>query len=234
MLGLHYGSPIALQCYLKAYEYAIKNYNLKPDVFVIGTSMGGLTSNMLVQSGCIPVVAQGSFCGVTDHLEQAYCNPWSSRREAIASLFGFTGTAPTFTASGYPTAAEIQYYKDNIDKVIGYNPMMKNVFNWDATAYDFYNDATEINKYAALCKYHQVPLKVWHNDDDGTVQPRYSEYFVNAIRKAGGLAYLRRFQSGAHNAWDNGDSTTMTAVDATTFSAKASTYELYLWFKRFE
>lgn len=233
--GLHFGAPIALQSYLKGYEYVVNNFNVSKEVFVMGTSMGGLTSNMLVQSGCIPVIAQASFCGVVDHFKQAWCNPWSSgQREKIANLFGFTGNAPSFTATGYPTEAEIQYYKDNIDKVIGYNPIMKNTFNWNSALYDNYGDSTEETEYNALIKYHPVPIKIWHNEDDPTVLPRYSEYFVKAIRNAGGLAFLRKFPSGGHNAWDNGDTITMTDIEGNSFSVKASTYELYQWFKRFE
>lgn len=238
--GLHYGSPLALQSYIKAYRYVIDKYNIKSDgCFVCGTSMGGLTSFMLVQSGSIPVLAQAGICPVTDHFKQAYCNPWNdgaSQRSQIAKLFGFTGTAPTWTSSKYPSEAEIQYYMDNIDKVQGYNPTMKNVMNWNSI--DAYSLKAGSNEerigYNQLVKYHPVPLKIWHNEDDGTVVPRYSEFLVNAIRNSGGLAYLRKFPSGAHNAWDNGESITTTTFDGKSYTVKASGYEIGLWFKRFD
>ena len=238
--GLHYGSPLALQSYIKAYRYVIDKYNIKSDgCFVCGTSMGGLTSFMLVQSGSIPVLAQAGICPVVDHFKQAYCNPWNdgvSQRSQIARLFGFTGTAPTWTSSKYPSEAEIQYYMDNIDKVQGYNPTMKNVMNWSSI--DPYSltsgSAEEKEGYNKLVRYHPVPLKIWHNDDDSTVVQRYSEYLVNSIRNAGGLAYLRKFPSGAHNAWDNGESITTTTFDGKSYTVKASGYEIGLWFKRFD
>lgn len=238
--GLHYGSPLALQSYIKAYRYVIDKYNIKSDgCFVCGTSMGGLTSFMLVQSGSIPVLAQAGICPVVDHFKQAYCNPWNSgasQRSQIAKLFGFTGTEPTWTSSNYPSDAEIQYYMDNIDKVQGYNPMMKNVMNWNSIKpYSLkFGSSEEREGYSQLVKYHPVPLKIWHNDDDTTVVPRYSEFLVNAIRNSGGLAYLRKFPSGAHNAWDNGDSITTTTFDGKNYTVKASGYEIGLWFKRFD
>lgn len=233
--GLHYGNPMTLQCYLKAYRYAIENYNLTERVFVVGTSMGGLSSNMLVQSGSIPVIAQANYCPVTDHFKQAWCNPWQSgQRQRIAQLFNFTGQAPTFTATGYPTADEIQYYKNNIDKIIGYNPMMKNTVNWNNEYLNNYNNSTEMNNYKSLIKYHNVPLKIWHNDDDNTVHSRYSEYYVKSIKNSGGLAILRKFPSGNHNAWDNGNTITIQDVDGNNITIKASVYELLLWFKRFK
>lgn len=238
--GLHYGSPLALQSYIKAYRYVIDKYNIKSDgCFVCGTSMGGLTSFMLVQSGSIPVLAQAGICPVVDHFKQAYCNPWNSgasQRSQIAKLFGFTGTEPTWTSSKYPSEAEIQYYMDNIDKVQGYNPTMKNVMNWNSI--DAYSLKAGSNEerigYNQLVKYHPVPLKIWHNEDDSTVVPRYSEFLVNAIRNSGGLAYLRKFPSGAHNAWDNGESITTTTFDGKSYTVKASGYEIGLWFKRFD
>ena len=60
------GSPIAMRCYVKAYDYVMKKYNLKPRVFVFGGSMGGITSTNLVLSGLIPIIAHGAFCPVLD------------------------------------------------------------------------------------------------------------------------------------------------------------------------
>ena len=238
--GLHYGSPLALQSYLKAYQYVIENYNIKSDgCFVMGTSMGGLTSFMLVQSGSIPVLAQAGMCPVTDHYKQAYCQPWVSginQRSQIAKLFGFTGTEPTWTSNSMPSDEEKQYYLNNLDKVIGYNPMMKNVINWNTInpySYDR-GDADEAKAYAQLVKFHPVPLKIWHNDDDGTVAQRYSSYLVQAIRNAGGLAYLRKFPSGGHNAWNNGDAISAKTIDGEAYSINVSAYEVGLWFKRFD
>lgn len=248
--GLHYGAPIALQSYIKAYHWVIKRYNVTREVFVVGTSMGGLTSNMIVQSGSIPVIAQAGFCPVVDHFRQAFCLPWSNRdaqRNAISKLFGFVGDY-TFNGSLTDlTKPEMTYYMDNIDKIIGYNPIMRGAVNWyDINPYSKLTIAAVADAswqqsiaeekviYDKLIIHHPVPIKIWHNDDDGTVRQRYSEYFVNAIRRGGGLAYLRRYPSGGHNAWDNGESVQMTDVDGNAITVTASTYELVQWLKRFE
>lgn len=236
--GLHYGAPFALTSYLKAYKHVIENFNVTERVFVIGTSMGGLTSNMLVQSGSIPVIAQSSLCGVVDHFKQAWSRTWNvGQRQSIADYFNFEGTPPVFTDDeiGLPPSDEEQaYYLANIDKTIGFNPMVKNTYNWKNSYLDNYFDNVEEANYSTLIKHHNVPLKIWHNANDWTVQPRYSRYFVQAIRNAGGLAYYREFPTGAHNAWDNGSETTMKDINGIDFTVKATTYELYQWFKRFE
>ena len=49
------GSPIAIRSYVKAYHYCMEHFNLRPEVFVHGGSMGGISSTNLVLCGCIPV-----------------------------------------------------------------------------------------------------------------------------------------------------------------------------------
>lgn len=70
------GSPIAVRSYVKAYHYCMDNFNLKPDVFVHGASMGGISSANLVLSGCIPVIAHSAFSPVLDTYEQIFLRPW--------------------------------------------------------------------------------------------------------------------------------------------------------------
>ena len=71
------GSPIAMRCYVKGYHYCMKNFNLMPDVFVHGGSMGGISSTNLVLSGMIPVIAQSGNCPVLDTYNEIFLHPWS-------------------------------------------------------------------------------------------------------------------------------------------------------------
>lgn len=71
------GSPIAVDCYVTAYNYCMEHFNLKPDVFVHGGSMGGISSNNLVLSERIPVIANSALCPVLDAYNQVFLHPWS-------------------------------------------------------------------------------------------------------------------------------------------------------------
>ena len=64
------GSPIAIRSYVKAYHYCMDRFNLKPQVFVHGGSMGGISSTNLVLSGMIPVIAHSAFCPVLDNISK--------------------------------------------------------------------------------------------------------------------------------------------------------------------
>ena len=72
------GSPLAMDCYVNAYRYCMDHFNLKPEVFVHGGSMGGISSTNLVLSGRIPVLAQTAFCPVLDSYHHIYLHPWSA------------------------------------------------------------------------------------------------------------------------------------------------------------
>ncbi len=106
------GSPIALRCYVKAYHYCMDSFNLKPDVFVHGGSMGGISSTNLVLSGCIPVIAHSSLCPVLDTYGQIFLHPWSGGlpKTAMGKIYGFD------------TDENGEYIYDE-SKLCGFNPM---------------------------------------------------------------------------------------------------------------
>ena len=237
--GRHYGAPFAIQSYIKAYQYAIENYNLYKEVFVLGASMGGLSSFSLVENSQIPVLAQADFCCVVDHYKSAWCRPWwdgnlndySLQRKAIAQYFNFNNydTFQDWTTSQIPSDEEKQYYLENIDKITGYNPIIKNAINID----NIYTSEKESTEYAKMSKIHKVPLKIWHSKADTTVLYQYSQYLYNAIKKAGGLVELKLYETGVHTpGW--GEKEKITNYNNETIEGFNNEVECYEWFKRFE
>jgi hypothetical protein len=85
------GSPIAIRSYVKAYFYCMERFNLKPEVFSHGGSMGGISSTNLVLSGCIPVVAHSAYCPVLDTYNEIFLHPWSGGlpKIALGKIYGF-------------------------------------------------------------------------------------------------------------------------------------------------
>jgi len=106
------GSPIAIRSYIEAYRYCMKNFNLKPEVFVHGSSMGGISSTNLVLSGEIPVIAHSAFCPVLDTYNEIFLHPWSNGlpKYALGKIYGFDKD-------------ENGEYKYNEEKINGYNPV---------------------------------------------------------------------------------------------------------------
>jgi len=105
------GSPIAVRSYVKAYFYCMEHFNLKPDVFVHGASMGGISSTNLVLSGCIPVIAHSAYCPVLDTYNEIFLHPWTNGapKVAMGKIYGFE------------TDGNGEFIYDE-SKLAGYNP----------------------------------------------------------------------------------------------------------------
>lgn len=247
---LHLGNPMVLQCYRKGYEFVQRHFNIKRDgIFVIGSSMGGISSFQLALSGMFPIIAQIGNCPCVDLFKQAYVFPWNlGNRSLMANYFRFNGReSVTFTSNKPASQEERELFINNIELWRGYNPILMrandNVTNSilsyvpgvsDTAEWNTQYDAGEEAAYANLRIDFPCPLKVFHCKNDNSVLYRYSEYIVNAIRKAGGQAWLRPFTNGGHSAWACGNDVSVTDIDGNTFTMKASTYEGYLFFKRYD
>lgn len=242
---LHIGNPRTLLCYLAGYEYVKKHYNVEQEkVFVSGSSMGGLSSFQIVQSGLFPVAAQAGFAPVIDLFKQPFCDPWRAEvRPSLAQYFGFEGTVPTWTfqADTPPTQDEIDYFLANYEKIVGFNPIAnilvagdyKDTFDYIPVNLTAVSDPTEKAIYDNFRAVHPVPLKIWHCKNDTSVAFRYSAYMIDMLRKSGRIAFLRPFESGGHNAWDAGNVFTDVDIDGATITTHVAERECFLWFERF-
>lgn len=238
----HFGAPFVIQSYIKAYQYVIDKYNLYPEVFVLGGSMGGLPAFTLAQCDAIPVKALAGFCPVVDLLRQAWMNPWyggssgkewGTQRKRIAEYFNFTDCDKFsgWTNAKTPSEAEMQYFLDNADKWQGYNPMTCGAVNGGSiltTATSGYEDL-----YTSLIKIHKVPTKIWQADTDPTVSAEFGKYIISAIKNGGAIAYHRSYPSGGHTAWW-GDIVTITNAQGKSVRGYTNEVECYYWFKRWE
>ena len=204
------GSPIALQCYVKAYHYCIDNFNLKKDVFVHGGSMGGISSANLVLSNCIPVIAHSAFCPVLDTFNQIFLHPWSNGlpKTALGVLYDFEKDKN----------GEFIY---DFEKVVGYNPVDRIIKVGD-------------KEYLS----YPVPVKFWQCENDDVVSIEPTKRFIRAIKNSGGIAHLRTFLDGKHEPSLFGElvlnPSGNTLFNGETLEIKPAVEEAYLWIKRFD
>jgi pimeloyl-ACP methyl ester carboxylesterase len=162
------GGSLVVQSAFKAYTHIIQNYNVLPQIFVIGLSMGGCSSVNFVYKHSNIVLAHGMFSPVLDLKEQAWKNPWlKTTRKALADAFNFDDTTGN-------TFEE--------DKVTGWNPLQINTFS---------------NGKDTL-KIYPVPVKIWHGSHDKVVTVGSSRNFHQYIRNAGGFSELREIDSDNH------------------------------------
>ena len=204
------GSPIAMQCYIKAYHYCTERFNLKREVFVHGGSMGGISGTNLVLTGCIPVIAHSAFCPVLDTYNQIFLHPWTGGlpKIALGKFYGFDKS----------DAGEYIYDEE---KVAGFNPVGRCI-GCGAKEYLHY----------------PVPVKFWQCEDDGIVCIDSTKRFVRAIKNAGGIAYLRTFPTGGHEPQDAGEWVERPSgkhiFGEEILKIKPAVEEAFLWIRRFD
>lgn len=227
MPNQHYCNKYLLDSYAKGYDWVMENYNLKPQVLMMGLSMGGGASALIVQSGIIPCIAHACFCPAFSVYKQDYMQPWGGvvQQKTIAGQWGFENWDTTEPSK--------EYFLQNIDKIVGFDNLLINTIGDYDKANNNYGNQDEADAYNSMVKFYPVPLKIWHCEDDKTVLIRYSRFMVNMIRNGGGKAWLRTFDTGSHfGGWATG-SVTDTDLDGNEVITTIPFYEARLFFDHF-
>lgn len=150
----------------------------------------------------------------------------SDRREQMTKLFDFEGEAPEFTGDYVSSGEQIDYLIENFDKIVPYSPLLNAVTSGDvkkltevmpATRNDLFTETEDVAAlYDQLTATHRVPLLLIHNTDDPTVPYSVTNYFYEMLGRGGADVEFTTFTSGGHNAWDNGETGTVTGINGVT------------------
>ncbi|MBP3425964.1 MAG: hypothetical protein J6K81_04520 [Rikenellaceae bacterium] len=229
----HYANKHVLQCYKKGYNYVMEKYNLHKEVFVMGISMGGGASTLIVQHEILPVIAQAAFCPALSVYKNNFMQPWggANQQRTIAGQYNF--------ANWKNATLNQQYFLDNYDRVVGYDNLMINTIGspeMKDQANANYNNDAERDAYMSLSKIYPCPLKIWHAADDTVVAYRYSEFMVQMIKNAGGNATLRTMATGGHiGGWNNAkDQISDKDINGKTVKTSIPFYEAMMFIQRYE
>ena len=254
------GCPQAIDGFVATYEHILKNYNIKTDgVFVKGNSMGGLTSENLVCSGRIPVIAHINECPVTDLYRQAYCSGWDAGNiKRIASFYGFSfekynadhgtnydlSTFPWTNKSQTVSDAERELYINNfVDYIVPNNPIWKymSCFDYETKTfkpgYEDFLTATDEDRIAELWSTvtvdYPAPLAIYHGTGDAAVAYKYSEYLANAINKSeNSVCELNTYNTTAHGGF--GAKTEYICKDGAVMNINASYDDMLKFMQKYD
>lgn len=162
------GGELAVASAYNAWKIIVENYNVYPQIFVGGFSMGGLTSTNFVLRHSSLVLAHVMYSPVLDLYEQAWKNPWlKSTRQAIAEVYHFSSS----------TEAEYDFKATRL-----WNPINQH----------------SLNKNGESIKIYPVPVKIWHGVGDPVVTVESSRRFCQEINLGGGSAELVEIDSDDH------------------------------------
>ena len=171
--GMNMGSSFAVESYKKAIDYVIQNFNVEDKVYIDGKSMGGLTALNFVNKYSNIVKCVGLQYPVTDIYKQAWLNPWNDDVKK--------------------RIAELYNFDDKTgntfeeNKVVGFNPINTNSVVIGENRYNFFN----------------VPIKIWHGQNDAVVSIEGSRDYIKALRNTGIEAYLREVDDFNHTYSEN-------------------------------
>lgn len=238
-------TPIAACNYANFYNFLMRNFNLKTTgCYVFGKSAGGLMATMLGYLQLFPVRAVGNlapsltaFGADARYLHQAWIN-WQ------LDQFGCENPNVSRSLTG---ANDKQYVLDNVDKLIGWDPMvycsnikLKDMLTKMYAVSDIHNyedDAELVALMESGVKYQPFPMKIWQAVDDEAVPIWTSRIYKKMVQNGNGICYLREFPAGTgkHHAVDNSSSAPQTSY-TTKYAGKVTICQAYAelvdWFNR--
>ena len=237
--GGGFGTPIAINCYYKAYLYAIENYNLNPNCYLIGESMGGLTSLNLLQNTPMQIRAIALDAPLVS-IENLWKSPtWTQEGDykntiwyLLAKMYNFSfaelneAHSTNYTLDTFPFNTDDNDYNStyvqelytyNKDKIVGFDPFI----------------ATSISEDIEY-KYIKCPIKIWRGaQDSATGRLPYCKNFVAKVRNAYCKAEEKYPPYSKHvlSSGTESDGITQVTIDSLQYSIYLE--EIRIWLEKF-
>lgn len=241
-VGYGLGSPLYIQAVKAAYDYMVSSFNVHPQIFVHGTSMGGTGATAFAHAFPQLVLAESSFAGrdTIQYVRNFY--DWYTTPNHAAEWDD--GRAPT--EWGYANTAEL--IADRWSHIEGVCPSLSMArVNDDGTLTypPERNQATEADFVGVWAKWYKdifdtaqgadtgnwigwrrVPYKAWNSWGDLVGATKLEQYLRNAYTRTGCPYYAVEYANYGHDDMCFGQSAAVAAENLPG--------QLIAWFKRWE
>lgn len=224
--GRGYGSPAHINNLKRTYDYIVNNYNVYPQIFVHGTSMGGVACTSFSNLYPEIVLAESGFAGrdIVRVINEIKLNSDSTLVTNICKAFGYNDITELradkwSTIEGcYPSINLIKLLNGNIET----QPDRETDFdNWldYVTEIDNYtlNDTTDLFVGKRL-----VPYKCWNSTTDNVNHLMAQRVFKRAYNTLSNCPYY------------NVEYSTYTHSELSYGTVDNMRQQLIAWFKRWE
>lgn len=204
--------PLGFACWHSLWDYMKKMYNLADEAYVFGYSGGGMYTLMLSEQNTIPIRAAASLAGTID----MFSNMRACINELNQKWIDLLGIDLTITGYGYISTQGSQkpvdsYFKTyvlaHLDEFAGYNPLF---YGSDIDRSAFITRFFDINNETSVLAadstlqgvvdaarvYRKAPIKFWHAVDDTSVPIQMARWYVQMVKRGGGIAILREISEG--------------------------------------
>ena len=225
--GVADGSPLYVNVLKKAYDYIVKNYNVKKEIFAHGSSMGGVGANAFAHAYPELVLAQSSFAGRDFLCYLKWLNDGDDSDGVLTKLakaFGYASLTELNNdkfshCEGYADSLSILKYSDG--KMLTPPDRESNYISW----LDYYTSIAGLTRNAdagVVTGFYSVPYKAWNSWVDNEAFTKLHEVLAKAYNTgAARTYYLVNYESGTHTQLCYGQINDMRN-------------QLIAWFKRWE
>lgn len=183
LIGLALGSPLYINVAKTAYDYIQRNYNVKKEIFVHGTSMGGVGATAFAHAFPQLVLAESSFAGrdVVQYINNVKSNNYTPTTN-MATVYGYASDTDfledkwSHVDGNAPSLALVKYN----DGVAEFPPDRASDFNgwcdWFSTIFT----STDMETLTAV---RTVPYKSWNSWADSPNATRFDQKMIQAYNR---------------------------------------------------
>lgn len=191
-MGFAVGSPLYVNVLKNAYDYIQRNYNVYPEIFAHGTSMGGVGASAFVNAYPSLVLAESSFAGrdITQYIKAVMDGDYDAD-DTLAKAWGYTSTS-ALTADKWShivgSAPSLSLHKYS-NGAVSFAPDRETSFNgWLAYYAEIQNhlQADTIGDYTA---FRSVPYKAWDSWNDNVGKTKAKLILKKAFTYGGTAPY---------------------------------------------
>lgn len=211
LIGKANGSPLYINVVKQAYDYIVENYNIHSQIFVHGTSMGGVGASGFAKAYPSLVLAESSFAGrdLIDYIYRVYSNEGmdADTAQSFALSYDYDNiTALTDDKFSHAVGSQFSLSLSKIDngslipapdRVTDYNAWMK-YFN------DIFN-AERNEDIGVFIGQRSVPYKAWNSWADRPKATKLEETLQKAYTIGSACVYeVVNYEEGSHTAMSYG------------------------------
>lgn len=235
------GNYVAVQSVRRAWDYVTKNYNVKSDgCHIFGYSQGGMYALNVADLSDIPILSSSLLsptCSMLYHQWDLEKNvtidnvTWTKpARRNIALLFGMA------TLQSLTTNAQLLALNYDAEKVIGYDPWIRNVENpYTGFAQNGFlwqlPSGTSLDSIT-MKKQFSCPTKIWCATNDASLGVDVMKVFIKAGKNAGQECDMRVYSSGGHSIYNSQTAIGTFTENGTTYNLYPLAYDIGLWMER--
>lgn len=201
VMGYALGSPLHVQALKAAYDYIVNNYNVYPEIFVHGTSMGGVSATAFTH--CYPqlVLAESSFAG-RDIIRYIQWVPESSS-DADAVPYGYESIAAlnadkfSHIEGAYPS---LSLFKVNTDGSVAMPPDREVDYQGWRAYYSALESLNRDDDAGDWIGQRKVPYCAWNSWADNVQHTKLQEVLKKAYNRGGSCPYyVINYETGSHS-----------------------------------